>query len=221
MVCGWPSSSRMKSSLVRSRTICPCFVADGGEEVDYFERRRKRWCWLAGRAADALPGNRANTDSRSRREIFASNSILLQRDAWAKAVGYLFARPHTVFSFPPFAAAGALEGRNSAMAFHLHGSQRQVSAMYATPKRSALVSGFTARRRDCRRAEHNRREEPIRNLEAGGLGGADIGRYLASVPREKEGGGGGGTRSDTAASLGRLPERPAASSPRLWPSTRT
>ena len=91
------------------------------------------------------------------------------------------------------------------MAFHLHGSQRQVSAMYATPKRSALVSGLLHAAAIIAALSVANVKNPSVIWRPVALVGRDIGRYLASVPREKEGGGGGGTRSDTAASLGRLP----------------
>jgi TonB family protein len=91
------------------------------------------------------------------------------------------------------------------MAFHLHGYRRQVSIMYASPKRSALVSGLLHAAAIIAALSVANVKNPSVIWKPVALVGRDIGRYLASVPREKEGGAGGGTRSDTAASLGRLP----------------
>jgi protein TonB len=90
------------------------------------------------------------------------------------------------------------------MVFHLHGYRRQVSAMYATPKRSALFSGLLHAAAIIGALSVAGMKNPSVIWKPVALVGRDIGRYLASVPREKEGGG-GGTRSDTPASLGRLP----------------
>jgi len=91
------------------------------------------------------------------------------------------------------------------MVFHLHADQRQVSVMYATPKRSALLSGLLHAAAIVAALTITGAKNPSVIWKPVTLVGRDIGRYLASVPREKEGGGGGGTRSDTPASLGRLP----------------
>jgi TonB family protein len=90
------------------------------------------------------------------------------------------------------------------MVFHLHADWRQVSAMYATPKRSALFSGFLHAAAIVTALTIGSVKNPSVIWKPVALVGRDIGRYLASVPREKAGGG-GGTRSGTAASLGRLP----------------
>jgi TonB family protein len=92
------------------------------------------------------------------------------------------------------------------MVLHLHALRRQVKAMYASPRRSAFLSLLL----------HAAAIvvvlilTGVRNPSATWLPvtlvpARDIGRYLAPVPREKEGGG-GGTRSDTPASRGRLPK---------------
>jgi TonB family protein len=94
------------------------------------------------------------------------------------------------------------------MAFHLHADRRQVNIMYATPKRSALVSGLLHAAAIVAVLTIGGVKNPSVIWKPVALVGRDIGRYLASVPRQEVGGGGGGTRSDTAASLGRLP-RPA------------
>ena len=91
------------------------------------------------------------------------------------------------------------------MVFHLHAVERQVSAMYATPKRSALLSGLLHAAAIVAALSVASVKNPSVIWKPVALVGRDIGRYLASVSREKVGGGGGGTRSDMAASLGRLP----------------
>ena len=91
------------------------------------------------------------------------------------------------------------------MVFHLHADQQQVSVMYASPKRSALVSGLLHAAAIVAVLTIGGVKNPSVIWKPVTLVGPDIGRYLASVPREKAGGGGGGTRSDTAASRGRLP----------------
>jgi TonB family protein len=91
------------------------------------------------------------------------------------------------------------------MAFHLHAVERQVSAMYATPKRSALLSGLLHAAAIVAALSVASVRNPSVIWKPVALVGRDIGRYLASVPREAVGGGGGGTRSDTRASAGRLP----------------
>jgi TonB family protein len=91
------------------------------------------------------------------------------------------------------------------MVLHLHAVERQVSAMYATPKRSALLSGFLHAAAIVAVLTIGGVKNPSVIWKPVTLVGRDIGRYLASVSREKVGGGGGGTRSGTAASLGRLP----------------
>ena len=91
------------------------------------------------------------------------------------------------------------------MAFHLHAVERQVNTMYATPKRSALLSGLLHAAAIMAALTVASVKNPSVIWQPVALVGRDIGRYLASVPRDREGGGGGGTRSDTAASLGRLP----------------
>jgi TonB family protein len=93
------------------------------------------------------------------------------------------------------------------MAFHLHADERQVSVMYATPKRSALVSGLLHAAAIVAVLTIGGVKNPSVIWKPVTLVGRDIGQYLASVPRERVGGG-GGTRSPTHASLGRLP-RPA------------
>ena len=90
------------------------------------------------------------------------------------------------------------------MVFHLHAVERQVITMYATPKRSALLSGFVHAAAIVAVLIIGSVKRPSVVWRPVTLVGRDIGRYLASVPREKVGGG-GGTRSETAASLGRLP----------------
>ncbi|MGB7722426.1 MAG: energy transducer TonB [Bryobacteraceae bacterium] len=92
------------------------------------------------------------------------------------------------------------------MVFHLHADQRQVSAMYATPKRSALLSGLLHAAAIVAALTIASVKNPSVIWKPVTLVGRDIGRYLASVPREQDGGGGGGTRSNRAASLGRLPK---------------
>jgi len=92
------------------------------------------------------------------------------------------------------------------MAFHLHAVERQVSTMYATPKRSALFSGLLHAAAIIAALTVASVKNPSVILKPVALVGRDIGRYLALVPRTEVGGGGGGTRSDTAASLGRLPK---------------
>jgi TonB family protein len=91
------------------------------------------------------------------------------------------------------------------MVFHLHPDRRQVSAMYAYPKRSALLSGILHAAAIVAALTVASVKNPSVIWQPVTLLGRDIGRYLASIPREKEGGGGGGTRSDKAASVGRLP----------------
>ena len=91
------------------------------------------------------------------------------------------------------------------MVLHLHAVERQVSAMYATPKRSALLSGLLHAAAIVAVLTIGGVKNPSVIWKPVTLVGRDIGRYLASVSREKVGGGGGGTRSGTAASLGRLP----------------
>ncbi|MGA9625720.1 MAG: energy transducer TonB [Bryobacteraceae bacterium] len=92
------------------------------------------------------------------------------------------------------------------MVFHLHADWRQVSAMYATPKRSALLSGLLHAAAIVAALTIASVKNPSVIWKPVTLVGRDIGRYLASVPREQDGGGGGGTRSNRAASLGRLPK---------------
>ena len=77
--------------------------------------------------------------------------------------------------------------------------------MYASPKRSALFSGLLHAAAIVAALSVASVQNPSVIWKPVALVGRDIGRYLASVPRDREGGGGGGTRSDTAASLGRLP----------------
>ena len=91
------------------------------------------------------------------------------------------------------------------MAFHLHAVERQVSTMYATPKRSALFSGLLHAAAIVAALTVASVKNPSVILKPVALVGRDISRYFALVPREEVGGGGGGTRSDTAASRGRLP----------------
>ena len=94
------------------------------------------------------------------------------------------------------------------MAFHLHPNPRQVIAMYASPKRSALLSGLVHAIAIIAVLTLTGMKDPSVTWKPVTLVARDIGRYLTPVRREKEGGGGGGTRSPTHASLGRLP-RPA------------
>jgi TonB family protein len=91
------------------------------------------------------------------------------------------------------------------MVFHLHAVERQVSAMYASPKRSALLSGLLHATAIVAALTIASVKNPSIVWKPVTLVGRDIGRYLASIPREELGGGGGGTRSATSASLGRLP----------------
>ena len=77
--------------------------------------------------------------------------------------------------------------------------------MYASPKRSALLSGLVHAAAIVALLTITSVQNPSVILKPVTLVGRDIGRYLASVPREKAGGGGGGTRSPTEAALGRLP----------------
>jgi len=91
------------------------------------------------------------------------------------------------------------------MAFHLHPHRRQVSTMYANPKRSALFSGLLHAAAIMAALTVASVKNPSVIWQPVALVGRDIGRYLASIPHEKVGGGGGGTRSDTSASRGRLP----------------
>ncbi len=91
------------------------------------------------------------------------------------------------------------------MAFHLHAVERQVSVMYASPKRSALLSGILHAAAIVAALSLANVKNPSVVWKPVTLVGRDIGRYLASVPCETVGGGGGGTRSDTDASVGRLP----------------
>jgi TonB family protein len=91
------------------------------------------------------------------------------------------------------------------MVFHLHADWRQVSAMYATPKRSALFSGLLHAAAIVAALTVAGVKNPSVIWKPVALVGRDIGRYLASIPREEVGGGGGGTRSENSASLGRLP----------------
>jgi TonB family protein len=91
------------------------------------------------------------------------------------------------------------------MALHLHAVEWQVSVMYGSPKRSALLSGLLHGAAIVVALSVASVKNPSVILKPVVLVGRDIGRYLASVSREKVGGGGGGTRSDTEASLGRLP----------------
>ena len=105
------------------------------------------------------------------------------------------------------------------MVFHLHADQRQVSAMYATPKRSALLSGLLHAAAIIAVLTVASVKNPSVIWKPVALVGRDIGRYLASVPREEVGGGGGGTRSETQPAWAACPERPAASSPRRWSNT--
>jgi protein TonB len=91
------------------------------------------------------------------------------------------------------------------MVFHLHADRRQVSVMYATPKRSALFSGLLHAAAIVAALTVASVKNPSVVWKPVALVGRDIGRYLASIPREEVGGGGGGTRSENSASLGRLP----------------
>ena len=91
------------------------------------------------------------------------------------------------------------------MVFHLHPDPWQVSTMNASPKRSALLSGLLHAAAIVAALTVAGVKNPSVIWKPVALVGRDIGRYLASIPREEVGGGGGGTRSDTAASLGRLP----------------
>ena len=91
------------------------------------------------------------------------------------------------------------------MAFHLHAIERQVSTMYATPKRSALLSGLLHAAAIVTALTVAGVKNPSVVWKPVALVGRDIGRYLASIPRE-EVGGGGGTRSENPASPGRLRE---------------
>jgi TonB family protein len=91
------------------------------------------------------------------------------------------------------------------MALHLHALERQVSVMYASPKRSALLSGLVHAAVIVAVLTITSVNNPSAIWKPVAIVGRDIGRYLASVPSEKVGGGGGGTRSETDASLGRLP----------------
>jgi TonB family protein len=91
------------------------------------------------------------------------------------------------------------------MVFHLHADWRQVSAMYASPKRSALFSGLLHAAAIVAALILGSVTRPSVVWKPVALVGRDIGRYLASIPRDKVGGGGGGTRSENSASLGRLP----------------
>ena len=91
------------------------------------------------------------------------------------------------------------------MVFHLHADRRQVSAMYATPKRSVLLSGLLHAAAIVAALTIGSVKNPSVIWKPVTLVGRDIGRYLASIPREEVGGGGGGTRSENPASLGRLP----------------
>ena len=77
--------------------------------------------------------------------------------------------------------------------------------MYASPKRSALFSGLLHAAAIIAALTVASVKNPSVILKPVALMGRDISRYLALVPREEVGGGGGGTRSDTAASRGRLP----------------
>jgi hypothetical protein len=77
--------------------------------------------------------------------------------------------------------------------------------MYATPKRSALVSGLLHAAAIVAVLTLGGVKNPSVIWKPVIMVGRDIGRYLASLPREKVGGGGGGTRSATVASRGRLP----------------
>jgi periplasmic protein TonB len=92
------------------------------------------------------------------------------------------------------------------MVFHLHAVERQVSTMYGSPKRSALLSGLLHAAAIIAALSVASVKNPSVIWKPVALMGRDIGRYLASIPREEMGGGGGGTRSDTAASPGRLPK---------------
>jgi TonB family protein len=80
--------------------------------------------------------------------------------------------------------------------------------MYASPKRSALLSGLVHAIAIIAVLTLTGMKDPSVTWKPVTLVARDIGRYLTPVRREKEGGGGGGTRSPTHASLGRLP-RPA------------
>lgn len=95
------------------------------------------------------------------------------------------------------------------MAFQLHAYRRQVSAMHASPKRSVLLSGLLHAAAVVAALTITGVKTPSAIWKPVTLVSRDIGRYLPSVPREKQGGGGGGTRSGTAASLGRLPRAAA------------
>ena len=200
-------------------------VADGGEQVDHLDVGGKGGiglllaCWPRSRR---MAGDRANADSRPRREILASNGILLERDARRRQLVTcscaLTLSSHFHRSRPP----ARWKERNSEMAFHLHAVERQVSAMYASPKRSALLSGLLHAAAIVAALSLASVKNPSVIWKPVTLVGRDIGRYLASVPREKVGGGGGGTRSDTRCQpWAACPGRPAASSPRRWPNSRT
>jgi protein TonB len=77
--------------------------------------------------------------------------------------------------------------------------------MYASPKRSALLSGLLhAAAIALVLLLTGGPQPPIRALRSILIEPSDIGRYLPS-PRESRGGGGGGTRSPMPASQGRLP----------------
>lgn len=92
------------------------------------------------------------------------------------------------------------------MALKLHADHRQVHNMYASPKRSALLSGLLhAAAIALILAATSVKDPSVTWLPNTLVMPLDIGRYLTSVPRKTEGGGGGGVRSDTPASKGRLP----------------
>ena len=87
------------------------------------------------------------------------------------------------------------------MALHLHAVEWQVSVMYGSPKRSALLSGLLHAAAIVAVLTITSVKNPSVILKPVTLVGRDIGRYLASVSREKVGGGGGGTTTDSALSL--------------------
>jgi len=116
----------------------------------------------------------------------------------------LFTRPHTVFAFPPSAAATRWKDKNSEMALHLHAVEWQVSVMYGSPKRSALLSGLLHGAAIVVALSVASVKNPSVILKPVAL----VGRTSAGTWRQfrvRSGRCGGGTRSDTEASLGRLP----------------
>src|SRR5437899_2054820 len=91
------------------------------------------------------------------------------------------------------------------MALDLHAETRQVNPMFASPKRSALLSGLLhAGAIALVLLVTGTRTPPISTLNLTPLV-RDIGRYISLVPRRTEGGGGGGARDRLPASKGVLP----------------